>query len=442
MTAASPAGGGGEAPLHPALDRLLLAARDKRERRGAAGDGTVVLSDIGPEEALALDGLLSPVRRAAILPGTMLRVSLSRVEEALRACGRDPRAEYERAAGRPLRDLPAERIARRAARGDFAAWLRAHEVPRARPPVAAWLDQALRRGTVTAQMRPLVERALAIVAQLPAAAPLQRSVLAARLLDGDPHALDMGTPLHGLTVALLRAGAGLDPDASPRRVWAAFNVVVDPVSSFVVALNLPLTSAGGAPRSPLPRLPRGVHAVFTFGQLSAAELRWPVATPCFSCENPSVLTAAEQELGAACPPLLCTGGRPSDAVRLVLDAVARAGAPILHHGDFDEAGVQILEDLHDRHRARPWRFDLAALETALRRLGRPPAPPAATLSDAVRGLPAAVPEELLLDDLLGDLKRLDVTGVSRSATTSHQLEAAAPFSPRHRRHSPHEHGMG
>jgi hypothetical protein len=63
---------------------------------------------------------------------------------------------------------------------------------------------------------------------------------------GDPHALDVGTPLHRLTVSLLGAAAGLGSDASSREVWAAWNVLVDPISSNVAALNLPLIGNGSA----------------------------------------------------------------------------------------------------------------------------------------------------------------------------------------------------
>ena len=189
-------------------------------------------------------------------------------------------------------------------------------------------------------MRPLVERALRVVGALPAVEPVQRTVLAAKLLDGDPHALDVGTPLHALTVSLLAAAAELGPDIGARAVWSAWNVVVDPISSNVAVLNLPVVGEGDAPE--LVRAIRGTHLVLTYGQLSVSDLRWPSGLPCFSCENPSVLIAAERALGEACPPLVCTGGRPSDAVRLLFSCIHRAGAQIRHHGDFDEAGVQIF----------------------------------------------------------------------------------------------------
>jgi uncharacterized protein (TIGR02679 family) len=384
-----------------ALHRALLAARDKREQRGASGDGTMVVPSLQPEEALALDSLLSP--RRPVLPGRTLRIALSQFEAALRACDIEPRGAYERVGGRAVRDLPAERLAARERRVGFQSWLASHDVVRSRPGVAEWFDHAVRQGRVRPGMEPLVGQALRVLAALPSQAPLQRTVLAARMLDGDPHGLDIGTPLHGLTVALLAAAAGLDQGTSAREVWAACNVLVDPVSSNVAVLNLPPLSEGRVAQ--LARALQGTHAVLTYGHLSAAELRWPSGVPCFSCENPSVLIAAELALGPSCPPLVCTSGRPSDAVRLLFGCVGRAGVRIRHHGDFDEAGVQILRDLQDRYGAIPWRFELQSLREALRRLGNDPVgPDETTLEGAVRTLASVVPEESLIDELLADLR--------------------------------------
>lgn len=391
------------AALDPALRRALLCARDKRERRGGSGDAKVVVADLKPDEALALDGLLAVSRRRPVLPGQTLRVALSTFEAALRACGLNPLHEYELVGERALRDMPAERAARLELRSEFRSWLESHEVVESRPLVAEWLDQACRQGRVHADMRPLVDRALRVVGVLPADEPVQRTVLAATLFDGDPHALDVGTPLHALTLSLLEATAEIDPDAGAREVWAVWNVVVDPISSNVAVLNLPLVGEGAA--ADLVRTIRGTHLVLTYGQLSGSDLRWPPGIPCFSCENPSVLIAAERALGEACPPLVCTGGRPSDAVRLLFSCIHRTGAQIRHHGDFDEAGAQIFRDLEDRYDAVPWRFNVDSLYEALGQLSHPaPSARPATLEGAVQKLPKAVPEELLIEVLLSDLR--------------------------------------
>lgn len=392
----------------PALHRALLAAREKREQRGATGDGTVVTPALEPEEALALDGLLSA--RKPVLPGRPLRVVLSRFEAALRESGIDPRCAYETVGGEPLRDRPAERAAARVTRTGLRAWLAGHAVVRAYPAVADWLDEAARQGRVRSDTRPLVELALRVVGALPAPEPVQRAVLAATLLEGDAHGLDAETPLHRLTVALLAAAAGLGEGTPARDVWAAWNVLVDPVSSTVAVLNLP--APADERLAALSRLMHGTHVVLTRGQLTGADLRWPAGVECFTCENPSVLVAAEHRLGSRCPPLICTGGRPSDAVRLLLASLHASGARMSHHGDFDLAGVQIFRDLETRYDAEPWRFDIPSLRAALTRLVRAlPTSATTTLEDAVTGLEAGVPEELLLGELLADLG-----GASRSPT--------------------------
>lgn len=387
--------------LDPALQRALLAARDKREQRGGAGDGTIVLADVGAEEALALDGLLSP--RRPILAGRTVRVALSQLEAALEACGIDPRREYERVGGRPVRDIPAERAARRELLGDFRAWIAGHEAVRTRPAVRDWLEEAVRQGRVHAGLRRLLEQAFGLLAVLPAREPVQRTVLAATMVHGDPHGLDIGTPLHGLTVALLAAAAGLDQRTPAREVWAAFNVLVDPVSSNAGALNLPLL--GDSRVAGVARAMCGRHVILTHGQLSDGDVRWPAGVPCFSCENPSVLIAAERALGGSSPALICTSGRPSDAVRLLLSAVHRAGGAIRHHGDFDVAGVQIFRDLEQRYGAVPWRFGVESLREALAQSCAPrPSPSVQTLEDAVRQAPLTIPEELVIDTLIADLR--------------------------------------
>jgi uncharacterized protein (TIGR02679 family) len=333
-----------------ALLRAVVAARAKREERGATGDGRVVVTALTPDEALALDGLLAP--RRALLPGQDLRIALSRFEAKLSAVGIHPTAAYEQLGG-PLRDLPAERAAARANRSDFRIWLREHPVAVARPRIAAWLEAAADQGRLQPSSRQLIARALKIADALPAAPPRQRTVLAAELLDGDPHALDVDRPLHTLIVALLSAEAEAELGGAPARaIWCTYGVIVDPVSSTVACLNLRPHGDGRLAR--LVRLMHGSHVVLTFGQLAAEPLRWQPRLGCHSCENPSVLIAAERELGARCPPLICTAGYPSDAVRSLLAGLHEAGAQLLHHGDGDAAGEQILEDLRSRYGAQRW----------------------------------------------------------------------------------------
>ena len=267
----------------------------------------------------------------------------------------------------------------------------------ARPRIATWLEAAADQGRLQPSNRPLVERALAIVDALPADPPRQRAVLAAETLDGDPHALDVDRSLHGLVVALLIAEAEL-VDASAREVWRTYGVIVDPVSSSVACLNLRPSDNSRLAR--LLRLMHGSHVVLTFGQITTEPLIWPDDMLLYSCENPSVLIAAERELGAGCPPLICTAGYPSDAVRALLAGLHAAGARLRHHGDGDAAGEQILDDLRDRYEAERWGIHTPGIV-----------------------------EELVIDELLSDLRRSYDGGVvdasARIATRSDGLPPTA-----------------
>ena len=70
------------------------------------------------------------------------------------------------------------------------------------------------------------------------------------------------------------------------------------------------------------------------------------ASPCVHvCENPSVLIAAADDLGARSLPLVCTNGRPSAAARRLLTGLAAGGAALRVRADDDAAGQEIVAGL-------------------------------------------------------------------------------------------------
>jgi uncharacterized protein (TIGR02679 family) len=112
--------------------------------------------------------------------------------------------------------------------------------------------------------------------------------------------------------------------------------------------------------------------------------------------------------------LVCTGGWPGSAVCALLDALRGAGAHFEHHGDFDWDGVAIHRWLRERYRVGPWRFDTKAYEQALGELSGK----RGTLAEPRHRLPIedplvvalerhrrAVPEEAVLDVLVGDVRQ-------------------------------------
>lgn len=397
--------------LHPALDRIIRRARETRERRGGKGNASVRLGVLGLDEARELDALLAASGwRRRILSGEPVSVPLTRIEAALEATGHDPAAVYAALEPEvPVRDRPAERRARLRRRDELWTWIAGHPALAARPRVGAWVETARTRGLIGPDDRDDLAAALNLLSLLPLDAPCERGVIAARKF-GDAHALDEGERLNYLMCALLRADAVLPSDCSDRAAWASAGVLSDTTSSTVLTLGL-APSGEGALASALRAL-EGRHAVVTLGQLETEQLIWPVSGTCHTCENPSVLRAAERSLGAACPPLVCTEGWPSDAARMLLRSLRGANWLVRHHGDFDLGGTGIMRHLADSVGAVGWRFDAISYERALTELGDVDLPrlrpSGAVASDALEAALSArrrvVCEELVLDDLLADLE--------------------------------------
>jgi uncharacterized protein (TIGR02679 family) len=398
--------------IPPGLESVLRIAAERRERRGAFGDARFTVADLTPAQADALDGLPWPGRRPKpFLVGETRTLTLARLEAALEAAGLRHADLYPQALGRPLKDLPRERADRRAAREAFWDDVLAHPVVAGHRATETWFQRARDIGQVGPGDRELVADALRVVEWVGAHAAasttaIDRAVLAARLFDGRPHALDAGTPLERLARQLLATTLGSPPEM-PRAAWTAAGVEVDPTSTSV--LTLCLLAQGDTPVEIALRALHGTHVVLTLAQLELQQATWG-QRDVFVCENPSILRAAERALGPRCPPLVCGAGWPTDAVRALLGQLAASGATLRYHGDFDPEGVAIFRLLQREIEAVPWRYDAEAYRTALaenadREL--PTAPIASERSDplaqAIAAEGRAVPEELLVDRLLTDL---------------------------------------
>lgn len=364
----------------PALRRLLFAARERFERN-AGPTGRVLLDELTPDEAHALNGLLTP--QHAFVPGGTVRIRLPRLDAVLRQSRFAVSLEEALVAvDGPLGNRRAEREAATAAR--TAAWARVLAHPQAsRPELAPWLEHARRRfGASAPERAAIVLQALDVLTALPTdGQPL--AALAALRAGGDAHALDRGRPLGRLTAAALFALEGTAPREPKsaeewRGLWARVGVSCDDLSCTALTLGLrPQRLARGYVAGRLRAAAReGLPLVLTLQELHRERLRLAAGT-LFVCENPSIVVAAAAALGARCPPLLCTEGWPSAAAAAVLDAAEAAGMEILVHADSDEAGAAIAGRILKRAGARPWREI------------RPS---------------ARVHEEALLDELLEDLR--------------------------------------
>jgi len=392
-------------------------ARDRLET-GRPLTGTVTLPAATPEQRRAVERLTG---RAAG-SGVSLSVSLTEVDRILRDSGAAPGGLAEavtRLTG-PLRDLNRERADLAAAwsaefasldaavdgRGELAQW-------------RGWLDATgvvRRLAPEAGDARLLLAQVAAVLRRLPSrGVPIGR--LAAESC-GDAHTLDDGRPVGTLVLSAVRALAGLPFAAegsadSRRAAWAAVGVHLDELSSLVLCLGLPGNKRTALGRTLASCREAGQPTVLTLRQLRCHDEPLHAARVRI-CENPVVVAAAAEELGAGCQPLICVGGQPSAAGWRLLELLAAGGAEFGYHGDFDWGGVRIAHAVRHRVNWRPWWYDRQAYEAAVSAV-HPLTPlaglvgeSAATpwdpeLAAAMRHRNVRIEEELMLDALLQDL---------------------------------------
>lgn len=393
----------------PGLAWLLERVR-RRLAHGRPLNGTVTLAHPEDHQRHAAERLLGRAPRA----GTSLTVRLDAVDAVLRRSGVSPHGLQ--AAVQALTGPVAPRAEKR--EREARAWENAlGPLSGLGTELADWAERMRSDGLVRRLARtpeaaaPLVTATVQALRLLPVDPPMPRATFAARYLSG-AHALDDGTPLATLVLSGVRARTGFPEGAGTewrRAAWAAGGLLGDDVSSTVLTLNLRGTPAldwmaqGGEP------------AVLTLRSLTrhgSGEIT-TAAGAVHVCENPAVLSAAADCLGAACPPLVCLQGQPSAAALTLLRGLSARGAGILYHGDFDWGGMHIARTLRRGVPWRPWRYGAADYEAAVARVGEPQGltgTPARTPWDP--GLAAAltehgvrVEEESVLDDLLADLAK-------------------------------------
>lgn len=403
-------------------DAAWLVERVRRRiAHGQPLTGTVSLNRPTPAQRRAVESLLGrPPGR-----GTSLTVSLDDVDRSLRRSGVHPDglvAAVTQLVG-PVVNLAQAQAATE------SAW---HEARRplaaavaGRPELHTWFTDArtgalIRRlGNDPQTAAPLLADLARVIAALPA-----RAVSLARFASdttADAHALDHSRPLATLALSAIRAvwwegdraDHAIHQTAAQRRraLWEAAGVFVDDLSSTVLVLNLPADPRSRLCRLTDPAWQLGEPLVLTLRQLAREDIRF-TAREAFICENPTVVAAAADLLGADCPPLICVNGQPTTAALRLLDTLRHDGTALVYHGDFDWGGLRIANLLHTRLGWRPWRYDIQAFEaaTAANREGQPltgtPVEAAwdSALSAAIAKHGRRLEEELVLDQLLSDLK--------------------------------------
>ncbi len=405
----------GGASRRPAGER---AARKSLERTGGelSGRGSAAAPDDAERKAIiGITGIHQPA-------GTRrLTVPLADLDAALRGAAGLALEDALAALGGPVRDRRAEAASLACARTSLIAVAEASPLRESCDWYRAWLADLLRDGTLTrlahqgdAAVLGHAIRVLEHIAVQPTgAAPVALPALAAQIT-GDTKSLNHGTTLATLILRALALRASVSRPASAaerRELWDLSNVIVDDLASRVLVLNV--TAQGDGLAQWLTDAARyGTPFQVTLHQLATHSIRLRLPR-IFVCENPAVLRSACEELGAGCPPLVCTEGRPSTAFHRLARMAVAAGSELRYHGDFDWPGVAIAADVIARHGARPWRMNAgdylsgaAAMGSSLALTGDPVATPwDAELSETMRATGRAVYEETVADQLLADLAR-------------------------------------
>jgi uncharacterized protein (TIGR02679 family) len=382
------------------LGWLWAQLADAADRRGdpylLQGTATVQIPE-GVAERSAATGLL---RQRQLKPGAR-RINLAELAHKIAPLA--PGVVAAHATGRRL----AVRAEAKAARTASETSLRAHlgGILLGAATDTGWAT--LRRSGWVARLASsddwsLLERAIAVITALPGAdqPAIDRRRLAVDAT-GDPHALDAGRPVAGLTLALLAASGRPAVGDSLKEQWASVGVAYDDITGGLTTLGIAPTGWGVPPGLPVTLPPRVL-----------ADCVWPAGDgrDVYVTENPSIIGAATTVADAR---VICTSGTPSRAEVAALARLAEAGWQLHVRADFDDSGLgHVRSILAAAPRARPWRMGSAdylwGLETgdsaeALRvdRLGTAPWDPALVVAMAAKGV--AVYEETFLDQLMADV---------------------------------------
>jgi len=190
----------------------------------------------------------------------------------------------------------------------------------------------------------------------------------AEQVTGDTKALLAGGSLATLVLRALAIGSSLESmprdRAGQRALWEMHGAIPDDLASQVLVLNVACRSSGLVSGWLNDASRFGVPFRLTLQQQAAGDVL-PVPADIFVCENPAVLRVAASDLGADCPPLVCTEGMPSAACHKLLGSAVTQGARLHWRADFDWTGLRIVGAAITSHSAQPWRMAAADYRHAL-----------------------------------------------------------------------------
>jgi len=394
----------------PELAWLVDRIRSRLER-GEPIDGTVTLVGATPAQRRAAARLLG----RSVGRGTSLSVPLPAVAAELwRAAAAPDLVSAVEAIRGPVRNLAAERAADLRRWGDALTEVRASRLSQ-HAWYREWLDAISRDGTVTRLIRQghanVIGQAVAVLEHLPNGPEPGTAVLTtlATGATGDERALTEG-PLAQLVLRALAAREGVAVPASreaEQALWSAAGVVADDLASQVLVLNL---RSGGEPvgRWLTEAAEAGQPFRLTLRQIIAAPVL-PWALEIFVCSGTALMGAAADQLGAACPAVVCTEGEPSVACARLLESAVSSGSAVRWHADFSWPGLRGTATAIRRLRAQPWLMAAGDYQAALATGSDPlrgraePSPWDPRLAELMRMTGRAVHEERVLPGLLAEL---------------------------------------
>ena len=395
--------------------RLLAAARRSLERTGGALDRSIGLSSPTEAERRVVIGITGSYRPQTV---KRLTIELTTLDATLRQRHGTGLHDTLAMLGGPLRDRPAEREREQRRRAEAIATA-GESALAGEAWFGSWWAALEADGTITRLLRRgddrLLEHAVRILENLRGRAPgnpVPLPVLAEQVT-GDTKALLAGGSLATLVLRALAIRSGTPPmprdRAAQRALWEMHGAIPDDLASQVLVLNVACRGSGLVSGWLNDASRCGVPFRLTLHQQTTDDLL-PVPADVFVCENPAVLRVAAAELGASCPPLVCTEGMPSAACHKLVSSAVAQGARLHWRADFDWTGLRIIGAAITSHGAEPWRMTATDYRHALEAgestplTGSPTASPwDPELAALLTGHARAVMEERLIAVLLADL---------------------------------------
>jgi uncharacterized protein (TIGR02679 family) len=356
--------------LDPNLTWLWEQIGRAADRRGTAALDEGSLSVRVPHAAEARAAAAGLLGGRVLRGGQTCSVKLGQLMQKLQVRGQrlTPGAVAAHALGRPLAVRAAVDVQRRQREHQmlsvFLELTRSTSREAFVRPQAIWAG--LRRSGWIARLLTaedadrLLRSALAVIERLPPPGVHADRRTLATAVTGNPHALDQGSALAGLTMALLIAAERIKPRQRTRDAWAALGVDCDDLVGGLIALGI------------LPAdwiLPRGTPVTLPPRVLNVCQWPLPTSSSCvFVTENPSIVSAAAdlaaQRDGIR---LLCTSGTPSAIEIAAIARLAHQGWNVAVRADFDSAGLgHVAAILKAVPHSTPWRMGAGDYAESLR----------------------------------------------------------------------------